>query len=72
MTLDYSCPGKVTIWMDDYVKDILDEAPDEMDGTAATPAAEHLFTASVNIIASYIDIFRTYVNIYIAYFSYIL
>jgi hypothetical protein len=44
MTLDYSCPGKVTIRMDDYVKDILAEAPDDMAGTAATPAAEHLFT----------------------------
>jgi hypothetical protein len=46
MTLDYSVPGTVTIRMDDYVKDLLDEAPGDMAGTAATPASDHLFTVS--------------------------
>jgi hypothetical protein len=46
MTLDYSVPGTVTIRMDDYVKDLLDEAPGDMAGTAAMPAADHLFTVS--------------------------
>ena len=46
MTLDYSAPGVVTIRMDDYVKDLLDEAPEDMGGTATMPAADHLFTIS--------------------------
>jgi hypothetical protein len=46
MTLDYSVPGEVTIRMDDYVQDILSEAPDDMSGTSATPAGEHLFNVS--------------------------
>ena len=32
--------------MDDYVKDLLDEAPEDMGGTATMPAADHLFTVS--------------------------
>jgi hypothetical protein len=48
MTLDYGVPGQVTIRMDDYVQDLLDEAPGGMAGTAATPAGEHLFTVSDN------------------------
>jgi hypothetical protein len=43
MTLDYSEPNVAKIDMTDYVKKILDEAPVEMDGTATSPAAEHLF-----------------------------
>jgi hypothetical protein len=34
--------------MDDYVRDLLEEAPDEMQGIAATPAADHLFTINVD------------------------
>jgi hypothetical protein len=48
LTLDYSVPGEVTVRMDDYVSDLLEEAPDDMDGTAVTPAAEHLFTVNEN------------------------
>jgi hypothetical protein len=53
MTIDYSVPEKVTIRMDDYVRDILEEAPEDMGGTAATPAADHLFTMSEN--PTYLD-----------------
>lgn len=44
MTIDYSVEGKVMIKMLDYVLEILDEAPVDMNGEAVTPAAEHLFT----------------------------
>jgi hypothetical protein len=44
MTLDYSVPGKVTFTMHDYIENLLDEAPVDMEGTAATPAANSLFT----------------------------
>jgi hypothetical protein len=43
MTLDYSEPGKVKIIMDDYVENLINDAPDNMTGTAATPGANHLF-----------------------------
>jgi hypothetical protein len=39
--------------MDDYVRDLLEEAPADMDGTATTPAADHLFTVSDN--PTYLD-----------------
>jgi hypothetical protein len=48
MTLDYSVDGKVRIAMDDYIMRMLDELPDDMDGTAATPAANHLFDVNPN------------------------
>ena len=43
MTLDYSEPGKVKFIMDDYVENLIDDAPDDMTGTTATPGASHLF-----------------------------
>jgi hypothetical protein len=43
MTLDYSEEGKVKIKMSDYVEKMLADLPEEMDGEAATPAANHLF-----------------------------
>jgi hypothetical protein len=43
MTLDYSEPNVVKIDMRDYVQKILDEAPENMDGTSTTPASSHLF-----------------------------
>jgi hypothetical protein len=53
MTLDYSVPGEVTVRMDDYVRDLLDDAPDDMGGVANTPAADHLFT--INPEPKYLD-----------------
>ena len=42
MTLDFSVDGKVSVIMKDYIEDILDETPADMNGKAATPAANHL------------------------------
>jgi hypothetical protein len=47
MTLDYSMPGEVSIRMDDYVQEILEEVPADMSGTTATPAGEHLFVIAM-------------------------
>ena len=43
MTLDFTEDGIVKIDMREYVEKALGEMPDEMDGTATTPAASHLF-----------------------------
>jgi hypothetical protein len=43
MTLDFSSEGKVKITMVDYIQNMLDKLPSDMDGEAATPAANHLF-----------------------------
>jgi len=43
MTLDFSEPGKFKVKMIDYVNGMLDSLPDDMSGTAATPAGDHLF-----------------------------
>jgi hypothetical protein len=46
MTLDFSITGKAKIYMGEYIQNVLDEVPHDMDGTAATPAANHLFTVN--------------------------
>ena len=43
MTIDYSTEGKVVITMNDYVDKLLADLPEEMIGTAATPASEWLY-----------------------------
>ena len=44
MTIDYTTvPGKVLIIMADYIDNILNELPTDMDGESASPAANHLF-----------------------------
>ena len=43
MTLDFTEEGKFKIKMLDYVENMLNEAPDDMDCEALTPAANHLF-----------------------------
>jgi hypothetical protein len=43
MLLDYTETGIVKIDMQDYVKKVLLEMPDNMDGTASSPAAAYLF-----------------------------
>ena len=48
MMLDYSVRGKVKLSMYDYIKKIIEEAPEEMTGTAKTPATGHLFTINEN------------------------
>jgi hypothetical protein len=46
MTFDFSEDGVVAVDMIDYVKSVIAEMPAEMIGTAATPAADHLFTVN--------------------------
>ena len=46
MTVDYSQPGKVRIGMDQYVRDLIDNMPDNIIGLCRTPAADHLFRVS--------------------------
>ena len=53
MTLDFSLDGKVQISMEDYIRKMLAELPDDMAGVATTPAAEHLF--KVNQSPTYLD-----------------
>jgi len=43
MQLDFSQEGKVILSMTEYIKNILADAPDDMQGTASTPASSHLF-----------------------------
>ena len=53
MVLDITNPGKVTIRMEDYIQNMLTELPEDMDGMATTPAAEHLF--KVNETPTYLN-----------------
>jgi predicted secreted protein len=39
--------------MDDYIRDLLEEAPKDLQGVAATPTADHLFT--INTDPDYLD-----------------
>ena len=48
MTLDFSVEGKVKVIMKDYIQDMLDKLPSDMDGKAVNPSGEHLFTANEN------------------------
>ena len=43
MLLDYSTPGKVILSMEDYIRLILQNFPDDMGRVAATPAGNCLF-----------------------------
>jgi hypothetical protein len=43
ITIDYSEKEKVKFMMYDYLEDILNEMPDDMNGTAPTPASNNLF-----------------------------
>ncbi len=43
MTLDFSISRKFTVSMEKYLDDVIAKLPDDMNGTALSPAAEHLF-----------------------------
>jgi hypothetical protein len=43
ITIDYSEKGKVKFTMYGYLEDILDEMPDDMNGTAPSPASSNMF-----------------------------
>ena len=42
-TLDFSDPKKVVVDMEKFFDGVLEDLPDDMDGYASTPAADHLF-----------------------------
>jgi hypothetical protein len=46
MTIDYSEDGKVMFIMNDFADGIIEEAPEEFDGLAITPAADRLFVVN--------------------------
>ena len=43
MVLDFTNPGRVAIRMEDYIRNMLTQLPEDMEGVATTPAAEYLF-----------------------------
>jgi hypothetical protein len=43
MTLDYTKKGEVKVTMVDYLKGVLGDFPEVINGTAPTPVSEHLF-----------------------------
>jgi hypothetical protein len=43
ITIDYNEIGKVKFTMYDYLEDILSKMPSDMNGTALTPASDHMF-----------------------------
>ena len=45
-SLTYPKPGQVTVTMNDYIKTIIAKMPEEMEGTAAMPAASHVFNTN--------------------------
>jgi len=53
MQLDFSQQGKVVLSMIEYIKNILADAPDDMQRTASTLASTHLF--DVNLSALNLD-----------------
>ena len=46
MNIDYQENGKIKISMIDYIQDMLDDLPEDMNGEATTPAGDHLFTVN--------------------------
>ena len=48
MTLDFTDTGRFTIDMEAYLDKILRDLPEEFNGVAATPAADHLFKTRDN------------------------
>jgi hypothetical protein len=51
ITIDYSKMGRVKFTMYDYLEDVLDEMPDDMNGTAPTPASNNMFEVDEDLIA---------------------
>ena len=48
MTLDFSDEGSFVVNMEDYLKEVLEGVPADIDGIAATPACDHLFKTCAN------------------------
>jgi len=49
MTLDYTTTGKVKVRMFEYIDKMLAELPTNMNGSARTPAAGHLFNIHLEV-----------------------
>ena len=49
MTLDFSEEGKFIVDMEQYLKEMVSDLPDDMGGMATTPAADHLFKVRDNV-----------------------
>eukprot|EP00957_Ditylum_brightwellii_P171293 13039681-Ditylum_brightwellii.AAC.1 len=48
MVLNFSKKGEVRISMIDYIKETIEDFPEAIEGTVATPAADHLFKVNKN------------------------
>ena len=48
MPLDFSKDGAFIVDMEEYLKEIIKDLPENMTGTATTPAAHHLFKVRDN------------------------
>ena len=48
MKLDFSRERSFTVDMEGYLEGMLDELPDDMDGHASTPTADHLIHTRLN------------------------
>ena len=48
MKLDFSNAGSFIVDMEEYLDGMIEDLPEDMDGTAATPAADHLFRTRGN------------------------
>ena len=48
MIFDFTIPGTLEIDMSDYIQDILQDTPANLQGTSMVPAAKHLFTTRPN------------------------
>ena len=48
MTLDFSKSGKVKVIMSDYLKEIIKDFPEVIQGTVTSPASNHLFNVYEN------------------------
>ena len=48
MTLDYSLPGMLRVDMTKYVKSMIDDFPDKLEGVGKFPWADKLFTVDTN------------------------
>jgi len=48
MQLDFSKPKQLVVTMTQYIQNVLADAPPDMEGTASTPAANHLFDINPN------------------------
>ena len=47
MTLDFSQHQQVKFYMQDYIKSIVTDSPEDMAGVAPTPAANHFFLSII-------------------------